>query len=234
MRVAAIADLHCRADAPGEVAGLLEGVEKEADVLLMPGDLTNLGRVEEAQVLVAELARFRLPKIAVVGNHDHESGHLRVLVPMLASSGIRILDNDTCELDGVEFVGTKGFAGGFGEHRLQPFGEKVLKRFIHHSIQEVARFESALEKLRSTRRVAIMHYSPVAATLQGECVEIYPFLGFSLFADAIDRHGASMVVHGHAHHGVPRGATPGGIPVYNVSRYVLARQGGRAYSVFDV
>jgi Icc-related predicted phosphoesterase len=234
VRVAAIADLHCRTDMPGEVTGLLEGVEKRADVLLLPGDLTNLGLVEEAEVLVAELTAIDIPKIAVVGNHDHESGHVAVLNHMLTSCGIRLLDNDACELDGVEFVGTKGFAGGFGEHRLQPFGEKTLKRFIHHSIHEVAKFESALEKLNGKRRVALLHYSPIAGTLVGESAEIYPFLGFSLFADALDRHGASMVVHGHAHHGVPEGATPGGIPVCNVSRYVLSRHNGCAYTVFDV
>lgn len=234
MKIAAVGDLHCHVDVHGRIRKLLEGVQDEAEVLLMAGDLTNLGRAEEMQALLAEIADIRVPKVAVTGNHDHENDQVELLVHMLENGGVHVLDGQVWEYDGVEFVGTKGFCGGFGKERLQPFGENLLKAFIHHSIGEVVRLESALEQLRSDRRVALLHYSPIAATLQGEHPQIYPFLGFSLLGDALDRHGVNIIVHGHAHHGSLKGATPGGIPVLNVSRHVLTRHGDRAYAVFEV
>jgi Icc-related predicted phosphoesterase len=234
MRVAAIGDLHCRASSHGRIGQLLEGVQSEAEVLVMAGDLTNLGLSEEMEALLAELDRFDMPKVAVTGNHDHENDQSELLVHMMVSAGIHVLEGDVWEFDGVEFVGVKGFCGGFGRHRLQPFGERLLKTFIHHSIAEVVRLESALERCRSERRVAVLHYAPIAATLKGEHPEIYPFLGFSLLADALDRHGVDVVVHGHAHHGSLKGATPGGIPVHNVSRHVRTRRHRSAYLLIDV
>ena len=234
MRVAAIGDLHCRAGSDGMVRRLLDGVEDEAEVLLLAGDLTNLGLVEEMEQLLDELSAYGMPKVAVVGNHDHESGNVDMLVAMMKEAGIVVLDGDVHELGGVEFVGMKGAWGGFGVHRLQPFGERLLKEYIMASIHEAGRLEDALQRLRGDRRVALLHYAPVAATLQGENPEIYPFLGFSLLADALDRHGVDIVVHGHAHHGSPEGSTPGGIPVRNVSRYVLSRTRHTTYCVFEV
>jgi Icc-related predicted phosphoesterase len=234
VRVAASADLHCRTSSAGQIGPLFEGVDERADVLLLAGDLTNLGLVEEMQVLLRELEHLSLPVLAVTGNHDHESGQVDLLAHMLRSAGVRVLEGEAWELDGVGFAGAKGFAGGFGEHRLQPFGEDMLKAFVRASIDEVVRLEAALERLTSERRVALLHYAPVAATVQGEAREIHPFLGSSLLADALDRHGVSVAVHGHAHHGSRVGVTPGGIPVHNVSRYVLAREGRPAYDVFEV
>jgi Icc-related predicted phosphoesterase len=233
LKIAAIGDLHCRVDSDGMVRRLLDGVE-EAEVLLMAGDLTNYGLVEEMQVLLAELEHIPLPKVAVTGNHDFESDQHELLVHMMESAGITVLDADVWEHDGVEFVGTKGFCGGFGRHRLQPFGEGLLKTFIGASIHEVVRLENVLERLTGPRRVALLHYAPIPDTLEGESLEIYPFLGFSLLGDALDRHGVDLIVHGHAHHGVPEGTTAGGIPVRNVSRHVLERHLGRAYRIFDV
>lgn len=234
MRVAAIGDLHCRAGSDGMIRRLLDGVDDEADVLLLAGDLTNLGLVEEMEQLLDELAAYRLPMLAVVGNHDHESDNVDELVGMMRTAGIVVLDGDVHEVDGVEFVGMKGTWGGFGVHRLQPFGERLLKDYIMASVHEAERLEDALQRLRGDRRVALLHYAPIAATLEGECPEVYPFLGFSLLADALDRHGVDIVVHGHAHHGALEGTTPGGIPVRNVSRYVLSRNRQRTYSVFEV
>jgi Icc-related predicted phosphoesterase len=233
MKVAATGDLHCRVGSGGAIRRLLEGVE-EADVLLLTGDLTNFGLAEEMQVLLEELDHFALPKVAVPGNHDYESEQEELLVHMLRSGGVKVLDADVWEFEGVEFVGVKGFCGGFGRHRLQPFGEGLLKDFIGASIHEVVRLEEALEGMTSDRRVALLHYAPIPDTLEGEALEVYPFLGFSLFGDAFDRHGVDRIVHGHAHHGVPEGTTPGGIPVHNVSRYVLQHHFGRSYTVFEV
>ena len=234
MRVAAVGDLHCRAGSHGRIVQLLDGVQDKADVLLLAGDLTNLGRSEEMEALLTELDHFAMPTVAVTGNHDHESDQSELLVHMMVSAGIHVLDGDVWEMDGVEFVGTKGFCGGFGHHRLQPFGERLLKTFIHHSISEVVRLESALEQCKGDRRVAVLHYAPIAATLKGEHPEIYPFLGFSLLADALDRHGVDIIVHGHAHYGALKGSTPGGIPVHNVSRHVRIRHRKPAYLLFDV
>jgi Icc-related predicted phosphoesterase len=234
MRIAAIADLHCRTASVGKIAALLAGVEEEADVLLIAGDLTNLGLAEEMEVLLGELGQLSLPVLAVTGNHDHESDQAETLVQMLRGAGVHVVEGEAVELDGVGFAGAKGFCGGFGGHRLQPFGERMLKAFIHESIQEVVRLETALERLGTERKVALLHYSPVGETLRGEHPEIYPFLGFSLLADVLDRHDVNVAVHGHAHHGAPSGATPGGIPVYNVSRYVQDQYHGRPYRVFEV
>jgi hypothetical protein len=233
MKVAATGDLHCRVGSRGAIRRLLDGVE-EADVLLLAGDLTNLGLAEEMEVLLAELEHLSPHKVAVTGNHDHESDQHDLLVHMMRSAGVHVLDADAWVFDGVEFIGAKGFCGGFGRHRLQPFGEGLLKTFIGASISEVVRLESALESSTSSRRVALLHYAPIPGTLEGEHPEVYPFLGFSLLGDALDRHGVDMIVHGHAHHGVPEGRTPGGIPVRNVSRYVLERHHGRAYTIFEV
>ena len=234
MRIAAVGDIHCRRESAGRVLRLLDGVAERADVLVLAGDLTNLGLSEEMEVLVRELEQLPLPTVAVTGNHDHESDQVDLLVHIMQSAGIHVLDGDVWEHDGVEFVGIKGFCGGFGGHRLQPFGERLLKTFIHHSIAEVVRLEAALGQLRGERRVAVLHYAPIAETLRGEHPEIYPFLGFSLLADALDRHGVNVIVHGHAHHGSPHGRTPGGIPVHNVSRQVLSREYQQAYLLFEI
>ena len=175
-----------------------------------------------------------MPKVAVTGNHDHESGQVETLVAMMREAGWHVLDGDLWEFDGVAFVGTKGFCGGFGRQRLMPFGESLLKDFIQISIDEAKRLEEALARTRCRRRVAVLHYAPIAGTLLGENPELFPFLGYSLYGDAIDRRGADLVVHGHAHDGSPAGTTPGGVPVRNVSRYVLRRAGRADFALFDV
>lgn len=234
MKIAAIADLHCRADSSGTIGPLLECAEG-ADVLLLPGDLTDTGLVEEAEVLLDELAEFPIPIVAVLGNHDHESDHAEEIATMLKDAGVRVLDGSVCEIDEVGFVGTKGFAGGFDDRIVQPFGERALKSFIRHGIDEAMRLESAVAKLVDCRaRVALLHYAPVSTTLEGEPEELWPLLGSTRFASALDRHDVTAVVHGHAHYGSPEGETPGGAAVYNVSRFVHAKHGLPACRVFEV
>lgn len=234
MRVAAIADLHCRVDSSGAVRPLLECADG-ADALLLPGDLTDTGMVEEAEVLVDELSDVEAPILAVLGNHDHESDRAEEIVAVLKDGGVTILDGSVREIDGVGFVGTKGFAGGFDDLIVQPFGERALKAFIRHGIDEAMRLESAVAKLVDCRaRVALLHYAPVNATLEGEPQPLWPLLGSTRFASALDRHDVAVVVHGHAHHGSPEGRTPGGARVYNVSRFVHARHDLPACRVFEV
>jgi Icc-related predicted phosphoesterase len=234
MRIAAIGDLHCTASSAGMVRSLLAGVEDEADVVVLAGDLANVGLPEEIEVLLRDLAAIPLPVIAVVGNHDHENDKADLLVRMMQDSGVCVLDCTSCEIGGVGFVGTKGFCGGFYRRRIATFGERALKDFVQESVDEAERLEAALATLTTERKVAVMHYSPIRETLSGESEELFPFLGTSRLADALDRFRVDVVFHGHAHHGSPQGHTPAGIPVYNVARFVLARYGHTAYYVHEV
>ncbi|RJR48225.1 MAG: metallophosphoesterase [Desulfobacteraceae bacterium] len=234
MRIAAIGDLHCQRDSRGKIKELLRGIDEEADVLLLAGDLTNVGMMEEMEVLLGELDSLRLPIVAVPGNHDHESDHIEVLLNMMRSRGIHVLDGTSFQVGEVGFVGTKGFCGGFGNLRIQPFGERAIKGFIQATIDEVVRLENAAMGLSCARKVGVLHYSPISATLQGEEPELFPFLGSSLFADALDRQGTNAIVHGHAHKGSPEGRTSNNTPVYNVSQFVQARFGRRPCFCFDL
>ncbi len=234
MRVAAIADLHCRVDSDGLIESLLRGVEADADVLVLPGDLTDSGLPEEMEVLLRQLSAIPLPVVAVLGNHDHESDWSLRLTEMMRGAGVHLLDGSVCEVDGVGFVGTKGFCGGFEKLTVQPFGERALKRFIRTSIKEAVRLENALARLESRRKVAVLHYAPVKDTLKGESPQLYPFLGSSRLGNALDRRAVDLILHGHAHHGSGAGRTPGGIPVHNVSRFVRDRSDPRAYRVFEL
>jgi Icc-related predicted phosphoesterase len=234
MRIAAIGDLHCRVNSAGAIRPLLDGVEEAADVLLLAGDLTDTGLADEIEVLHEELKDIDLPILAVLGNHDHESDNAEALTRMLASIGITVLDGTVCEIGEVGFVGTKGFCGGFGRYFVQPYGERALKTFINGSIDEAVRLENAVAKLDCPHRVAVLHYAPVSETLAGEPPELHAFLGCDRLANALDRHGVDLVVHGHAHHGSPEGKTAKGIPVYNVCRFVLQRAGRPPYAVFEV
>ncbi|MFW6324825.1 MAG: metallophosphoesterase family protein, partial [Desulfovibrionales bacterium] len=188
MRVAAIGDLHCTTRSQGMVRELLDGVNQDADVLVMAGDLTNVGLPEEMDVLLEDLTFVSLPIVAVVGNHDHENDHAETLIQMLEHRGICVLSCSVCEINGVGFIGTKGFCGGFDRFRVETFGERALKSFVQTSIDEAARLGKTLSQMENKRKIAILHYAPVKQTLQGESPELYPFLGSSLLADALDRH----------------------------------------------
>lgn len=235
MRVAALADLHCGVGGSAEMRRILDGVRGAADVVLLAGDLTNLGLLEEGEVLLEALGALGRPVVAVLGNHDHESGRAEELAALLRQGGVVLLDGTAWELDGVGFAGVKGFGGGFFPHRLSAFGEAEIKAFVDVAVGQAAALDRALAGLEARRRVVILHYSPIAATLAGEPPEIYPFLGDSLLEEVIDRHGADVVVHGHAHEGIPEGFTSGGIRVLNVSRQVLGRgPGSPSYVSFDL
>jgi Icc-related predicted phosphoesterase len=207
MRIAATADLHYSAQTLGVLKSQLAGVRDEADVLVVAGDLTNFGRPEEMEPLVNVLVRLRIPIVAVLGNHDYECGKEEELIRMMTSEGIKVLDGTGYERNGVGFAGTKGFVGGFGRGVLTAFGEPEIKAFVKASIDEAMKLERAMSQLRTDRRVVVLHYAPIAATIAGEAPEIYPYLGSSRLAEVVDRHGADFIVHGHAHHGCLDGKT---------------------------
>lgn len=235
MRIAATADLHFSSARQNALHDQLNRVRDEADVLVLAGDLTNYGEPAEMEPLLNVVVRSRVPTVAVLGNHDYESGKQVELMRMMASSGIKVLDGTAYERDGVGFAGTKGFVGGFGRGALTAFGEPEIKQFVQASIDETLKLERAMAQLRTPKRVVVIHYSPIAATVQGEAAEIFPFLGTSRLAEVIDRHGADLVLHGHAHHGQLEGKTTGGSPVYNVAITLLqARQPSAPYRVFDI
>lgn len=234
MRIAAIADLHCRVNSAGTIRPLFDGVEEEADILVLAGDLTDTGLLDEIAILDGELSGIDLPIIAVLGNHDHESDQAEALTEMLCNNDVTVLNGSVCEFGEVGFVGTKGFCGGFDDLFIQPFGERVLKTFIQSSLDEAVQLENALVKLDCLHKVAVLHYAPIKQTLKGEPLELYPFLGSSRLANALDRHDVTAIVHGHAHHGSLQGRTPGGIPVHNVCRFARSRAGKRPYCLIEI
>jgi len=235
MRIAATADLHFTAQRYTALRYQLNRVRDEADLLVLAGDLTNYGQPDEMEPLLNALVRLRIPIVAVLGNHDYESGREAELIRMMTAEGIKDLDGSAYERDGVGFAGTKGFVGGFGRGALTAFGEPEIKSFVRASIDEALKLERAMSQLRTQKRVVVLHYAPIAMTVQGEAVEIFPFLGTSRLAEVVDRHGADLVVHGHAHHGALQGKTTGGVPVHNVAITLLqAQQPSAVYKVFDV
>jgi Icc-related predicted phosphoesterase len=235
MRIAATADLHFSKESWGIIQDQLGRVRDEADLLVLAGDLTNYGQPEEMEVLLNALVRLRLPMVAVLGNHDYESGKECELSTLMTEAGVKVLNGTGYERDGIGFAGTKGFFGGFGRGALTPFGEREVKAFVQAAVDEAMKLERGLSQLRTQKRVVVLHYAPVAGTVMGEAQEIYPFLGTSRLAEGIDRHGADFVVHGHAHRGTPDGKTTGGIPVHNVAITLLQQQNPPAvYRLFEL
>jgi Icc-related predicted phosphoesterase len=233
--VAAVADLHCGVNGRHEMSRILQGVQDAADVLVVGGDLTNLGLLEEGAALLDVLAALTIPVATVLGNHDHETGHAAELAQLLRDGGVVVLQDDAWEHRGVGFAGVKGFGVGFSPHRLTPFGEQAIKDYVAVAVREAAALDHQLAGLATRHRVIVLHYAPIPATLAGEPGEIHPFLGDSLLAEVADRHGADVIVHGHAHAGSPEGVTEGGVRVLNVSRQVLRRgAGGPAYVTFEI
>ena len=223
LRIAAVADIHVKKTSAGAMQPLFAQATESADVLLLCGDLTDYGTIEEAKILAKEItSALRIPAIAVLGNHDLESNQETELVAILRDAGVTVLDGDSHELYGVGFAGVKGFAGGFGRRALGAWGEQIIKDFVHEAINESLKLEAALARLRTPQKVAVLHYSPIQATVNGEPPEIIAFLGSSRLEEPLDRYRVNAVFHGHAHRGSPEGRTKGSAPVYNVAMPVLA------------
>ena len=218
-RLAALGDLHCTEDAAGQLQGLFSQVAESADILCLCGDLTDHGFPAQAQVLAKEISTsaHKIPTIAVLGNHDYESGHADEVRHILHDAGVTILDGDAVQIRGIGIAGAKGFGGGFGRGTLSAFGEPAVKAFVREAIEEALKLETALQRLRTKQRIALLHYAPCRCTVEGEPPEIFPFLGCSRLEEPLNRFQVTAVVHGHAHRGAPEGRTSAGVPVYNVS-----------------
>jgi Icc-related predicted phosphoesterase len=224
VRVAAVGDVHCKKTSQGELQPLFQQISDSADILLLCGDLTDFGLPEEAQVLAKELTSgLKIPAIAVFGNHDFESGRVQEVQDILSEAGVKVLDGDSHEVHGIGFAGVKGFAGGFGERALAPWGEESIKRFVHEAIDEALKLERAISRLQTAQRLVVLHYSPIQATVEGEPPEIFPFLGSSRLEEPLNRYPVTAIFHGHAHHGSPEGRTQRDVPVYNVALPLLRR-----------
>ncbi|HEY9553481.1 metallophosphoesterase family protein [Allosphingosinicella sp.] len=233
--IAAIGDLHVTESSEHRYRDLFAEIAEKADVLALCGDLTNFGKTKEAEILAEDLHACTIPIVAVLGNHDYECGQPEKVAHILHGAGVTMLGEQAVEIEGVGFAGVKGFVGGFGRGELGFFGEPAIKAFVDASIEEARKLENALRSLRTERVVAVLHYAPVVDTVEGEPLEIFPFLGSSRLADAIDRFdNVKAVVHGHAHRGVYRGTTPKGIPVYNCAQFVVKAEMGRAYALIEV
>jgi Icc-related predicted phosphoesterase len=233
MKIAAIGDLHVRDDEPPSWRTLFEEMSRAADVLVLAGDLTDLGKPRQAELLVEELRGCLVPVVAVLGNHDHECNAAEEVTTILRESGMKVLDGQSVEIGGVSFVGVKGFVGGFGRGMLSSFGEPAIKAMVAESVNEAMRLENAMRKVRAGRTLVVLHYAPIPDTIKGEPLEIYPFLGSSRLAETIDRFPVNAVVHGHAHVGVYEGRTPGGVPVYNVAKFI-EKPSGRPYALLEI
>jgi Icc-related predicted phosphoesterase len=222
-RIAALGDLHVTETPPPELRPLLEQITASADVLVLCGDLTDQGLVSQGQTLAKELvwAVSKVPTVAVLGNHDYESGHGEEIRALLSTTGVNVLDGEACEVGGIGFAGVKGFCGGFGRATLNAFGEPAIKAFVHACVEEALKLETALQRLRTPHRIAVLHYSPIRATCEGEPLEIFAYLGCSRLEEPLNRFKVTAAVHGHAHRGALEAKTTTGVPVYNVSMPLL-------------
>lgn len=237
VRLAAVGDLHYGKGSRGSLQPIFQAAMRaEADILLLLGDLTDYGLADEAAELARELTSgIKIPIVGVLGNHDFESGAVTEVTRILVEAGVNLLDGESIEVQGLGFAGVKGFAGGFGRGVLGPWGEEAVKRFVHEAVNEALKLESALARLRTPTRIALLHYSPIAATVEGEPREIWPYLGCGRLEEPLFRYQVSAVFHGHAHHGTPEGKTATGTPVYNVSLpLLLAINPDQPVRIFDV
>ena len=227
IRLAAVGDLHFGPDLQGTFRPAVERLAELADALLIAGDLTRLGDPDEAKFLAEELAEAPVPVVAVLGNHDYQSDREDDVRSVMEGAGVRVLEGDGTILEAngsrVGVAGVKGFGGGFAGAHGTEFGEPEMKAFVRHARTVADRLECALVALECDLKVALTHYAPIDATLRGERPEIFPFLGSYLLAEALDRSGTALAIHGHAHLGTEKGVTPGGAHVRNVAHTVIRR-----------
>lgn len=228
-RIAAVGDIHVRETDSGKLKEFFTQVSEKADVLLLCGDLTDTGRVEEAEVLAEELRACSIPVVAVLGNHDYERANHEEIRKTLVKANVHMLDGDSVVFGDVGFAGVKGFGGGFDKGMLGMFGEQMIKRFVQEAVDEQLKLDGALARLDSDyadiKKVAVLHYAPIKATVVGEPEQIFPFLGSSRLAEPLNRRGVLAAFHGHAHIGTLEGETSKGVKVFNVSKPILVQEG---------
>lgn len=239
VRIAAIADIHMRETDKGKWADLFKELSRQADVLLIGGDLTDTGDEAEAKVLCEELKLCTIPVIAVLGNHDYEKGRQKLIRQILQSDRVHILDGETYVIDGVGIAGVKGFGGGFDNYMLSMFGEEAMKAFVQEGVKEALNLDRALARLdkehENIKKIALLHYAPIVDTVIGEPEAIFPFLGCSRLAEPLSRRHVVAAFHGHAHIGTFQGEAAGGVKVFNVAAHVLFNAGYKTpFFIYEV
>jgi Icc-related predicted phosphoesterase len=224
VRIAAVADLHYTRTSKGQLQPLFTEASKAADVLLLCGDLTDYGHAEEAHVLAEDIkTHASIPVLAVLGNHDFETGHVDEVSRIIESAGVKMLEGECAEIGGIGFAGVCGFGGGFGRCMLNAWGEPLIKEFAHEGVNQAMKLERALARLQTPKRIVITHYAPVRGTVEGEDPEVFPFLGSSRLEGPLNRFNVAAAFHGHAHRGSPESHSSSNVPIYNVSLPVLKR-----------
>jgi Icc-related predicted phosphoesterase len=231
IRIGAMADLHFGPDSMKAYSALFKSAGADADVIVLCGDLTMRGLVEEARGLVEAMSGSKIPIACVLGNHDYEANNQEEIMDVLEEAGVKVLERGNFILPdrSVGFCGTKGFCGGFSPSRIAPFGERILKMFINETYKEANKVNRALKGMKADFKVVAYHYAPIRDTCLGERCEIIPFLGSSILSDPVDTFKADLVLHGHSHNGSEKGTTSMGIPVRNVALHIH----GRSYSIYD-
>ncbi len=228
-RIAAVGDLHVRETDKGKWIEFFKEVSRQADILLICGDLTDTGDEAEAEVLAGELLACTVPVVAVLGNHDFEKGRHKLIRQIVHRDDVTILDGEAIVVSDIGFAGIKGFGGGFDNHMLSMFGEGAMKAFVQEAVDEALRLDRALARLdaehKVEKKVVLLHYSPLLETVVGEPEPIYPFLGSTRLAEPLNRRNVVAAFHGHAHVGTLEGKTAAGVPVFNVSKPLLTRLG---------
>ncbi|ERJ57333.1 metallophosphoesterase family protein [Sphingobacterium paucimobilis] len=238
-RVAAMADIHVKTSDRGIWKDTFEQLNTEADVLIICGDLTDTGDEDEARVLGEALHGLHIPVIGVLGNHDFEKGRQKIIKQILTEHKMTLLDGEFTVASDIGFAGTKGFGGGFDQFMLSIFGEDMMKEFVHEAVNESLQLDRALTRLEQEHpdlpKVALLHYAPIKNTVKGEPEQLYPFLGSSHLAEALNRRQVTVAFHGHAHGGTIFGQTSGNIPVYNVALPLLRNEHpGTSYMIVEV
>lgn len=227
--IAAVGDIHFRESDQGKWMNHFKGISEQADILLLCGDLTDTGKITEAEALAEELKFCSIPVICVLGNHDYERNQQKEIKHIIEKENIYVLDGESVIVKNIGFAGVKGFCGGFDKYTLARFGESMIKQFVEETVEDTLKLDRALVRLNSQyaglKKVVILHYSPTKETLFGEPEEIFPFLGSSRLAEPIDTRQVTAVFHGHAHLGKLQGNTPGKTKVFNVSKAILQKSG---------
>lgn len=239
VKIAAVADIHVRENDRGKWTDYFKEISRNADILVIGGDLTDTGDEGEAQVLAEELRAATIPVVCVLGNHDHEKGRHKLIRKILQTENVHILDGECIVIKGVGFAGIKGFGGGFDNHMLSMFGEGAMKAFVQEAVDEALHLDRALARLEQENdgipKIAVLHYAPIAETIKGEPEVIYPFLGSSRLAEPLERRNVVAAFHGHAHAGKLEGTTPKGVKVYNVAKHILQKAGfAQPYFILEV
>ena len=234
VKIAAAGDLHASEATRERIARAFARVQDEADIVLLAGDLTTHGEIDQALVLAEACRGFSVPVCAILGNHDLHLGNGAAISAVLREAGVNMLERASTvyELRGVDVgvVGAKGFVGGFPGSALPDFGEPLLRRVYAETTAEVDAIARGLQEIaHCALRIVLLHYAPTSDTLHGEPEGIWTYLGCDRLALPIAEYRPDVVLHGHAHAGSFEGAI-GPVPVYNVAVHVT----GRDFYLFEL